>query len=88
MFICVYIKKCTHAKYEKFLNKACNSTKNRLKVFVHCNYQFIHKVIRCDFWQNVNIKLDLYKSIIRNNCLVNVLDIDIDTYILLHKAYS
>ena len=63
MFICVYIKKCTHAKYEKFLNKACNSTKNRLKVFVHCNYQFIHKVIYRDFWQNVNIKLYLYKSI-------------------------
>ena len=63
MFICVYIKRCTHAKYEKFLNKACNSTTNRFKVFVHCNYQFIHKVIFRDFWQNVNTKLDLYKSI-------------------------
>ena len=62
MFICVYIKKCTHAKYEKFLNKACNSTKNRFKVFVHCNYQFMHKVICRDIWQNVNNKLDLYKS--------------------------
>ena len=86
MFICVYIKKCTHAKYEKFLNKACNSTKNRLKVFVHCNYQFIHKVIRCDFWQNVNIKLYLYKSIfeIRNNFLVNVVDIDTCTVSIKH----
>ena len=81
MFICVYIKKCTHAKYEKFLNKACNSTTNRFKVFVHCNYQFIHKVIFRDFWQNVNTKLDMYKStfVIRNDFLVNV--VDIDTYI-------
>ena len=82
MFICVYKKKCTHAKYEKFLNKACNSTKNRFKVFVQCNYQFMHKIICRDIWQNVNNKLDLYKSIfgILTNFLVNV--VDINTYIL------
>ena len=42
----------------------------------------MHKVICRDIWQNVNNKLDLYKSIfgILTNFLVNV--VDINTYIL------